>query len=528
MPDNIILIGFMGAGKDAVGREIADRTGRAFLSTDECIERSTGRSIKDIFRIHGECYFRDIEAKTVKVIQGLHNTVIATGGGAVIREENRRWLKNAGTVLHLDASPSVLFARAGYDDKRPLAKRKRKFNALYRKRQALYDFCDQRIDTGDRTSDDVARLIIDELSLDKVPGSSGIRSLAVNASSKKYAVMIGQNILTRAIQRIPSCRRMLIVSNPLVCSLYLSKITPGLRKKCLVLNEFVVPDGERYKNHKTVLRIHEYLLRNSFERSDTIVALGGGVISDLCGFAASTFKRGMGFVIMPTTLLAQVDAAIGGKTGVDMMVKNSIGTFYQPDQVIIDVDYLKTLSHRHFLSGFAEVIKYGAIQDPALFLLLEKESRKIKQRDPKILQKIINRCVAIKSKIVARDERELNGQRLILNFGHTIGHVIERLKGYSIDHGAAVAMGMVEEAGIACKLGLLADRDRRRLMRLILDYGLPAGYSKKIKMGAVYKYLRHDKKIAGSKLRLPVLVGIGRVKTMEVKWEKLLLSMVQI
>ncbi len=528
MANNIVLIGFMGAGKDTVGRILASKTNRQLISTDELIEISEGRMISDIFGCKGEKYFRDKESAVLRVIQELPNLIIATGGGMVIREQNRQRLQKMGKVVHLDAPISRLFARSGIDGKRPLAKNKSFFTELYKQRRKLYNFCDFRIDASHKTPSEIANLIIKKFNLPKTITRTAVKKRMVNAESKKYGVLIGNSILTQALKIIPAAKRIAIVSNPLISSLYRSRLMQGLSKRNSLIHEYILPDGEKYKNINHAQKIYHYLLKNNFDRSDLIIALGGGVISDLAGFVASTYKRGIKFVIIPTTLLGQVDAGIGGKTGIDLAVKNSIGTFYQPELVIIDIDFIQTLCPKHFNNGLAEVIKCAAIADPALFSLLEQNIDRIKHRDPIILEKMISRCVMIKGKIVEQDEREESGQRLILNFGHTIGHAIERLSNYRIDHGAAVAIGMVQEARMANRLGYLSDKDQQRLNALISNYGLPVSQTKKMKIADLEQSLKQDKKIRKSTLSLPLLSGIGRVKIKEVAWEKLLSSMVQI
>src|SRR4030042_78016 len=373
MANSIVLIGFMGAGKDTIGKMLALKTGLGFLSTDEFIEISESRSISDIFRIKGEDYFRRKETSVLKAIQRLPNLIIATGGGMVMLEKNRRIIKKMGTIIHLDAGMSVLLVRTRIDRQRPLTKNRKYLKKLFRRRRGLYDFCDYSIDTENRTPTEIAKILMKKINLKSCRGRSNIQRYIIKIDRKKYPVLIGNNILAPALRTVLESKKITIISNPLVSSLYRSKLVKALKKKHSDIHEFILPDGEKYKNVNSALKTYNYLLKNAFDRSDMIIALGGGVISDLAGFAASTYKRGIKYVIIPTTLMGQVDAAIGGKTGIDMMVKNSIGTFYQPDLVIIDIDFIKTLSRQHFIGGLAEVVKYGGIRDSALFLLLEEK-----------------------------------------------------------------------------------------------------------------------------------------------------------
>ncbi len=521
MKDNIVLIGFMGAGKDTVGKLLAEKTGRQFISTDDLVEAAEQQAIADIFHLQGEEYFRAKETMALQALAGLCNLVIACGGGAVIKDKNRRLMSELGRIVHLDADLPCLFKRTIHDRKRPLAKNRSRFGALYKERTGQYDFGACRIDTSRLNPAAVADRIMRKLGLTAGQKQTLISRLTVKAPSKRYDALIGGNILDKAVKSVAGSDRIMIISNPLVSSIYRRKLSWLSNRKNLKVFEHDVPDGEKHKNMHHVRQIYDRLLKNGFERSDMIIALGGGVISDLAGFIASTYKRGMKFVVMPTTLLAQVDAGIGGKTGVDMGVKNSIGTFYQPDLVIVDTAFIQTLSGRQYNNGIAEIIKYGATLDPELFSLLEEKIDRVRQRDPVIMNNIIRRCIAHKARIVEQDEREQAGIRTVLNFGHTIGHALERVSGYSIDHGAAVAVGMSMEAGFAKKTGAMPALDHRRLITLIANYGLPTGFFNGIKTSDIRAFISQDKKIRNSKLRLPILKRIGRTAIREVQWKRL-------
>ena len=259
--------------------------------------------------------------------------------------------------------------------------------------------------------------------------------------------------------------------------------------------------------------LYNFLSESLASRSDTIVALGGGVIGDIVGFVASTFKRGLNLVQIPTTLLAQVDSAIGGKTGVNLDEgKNLVGTFYQPHVVIADVSTLSSLPLGDFVSGLAEVIKYGFIMDEKLFRILIDRKEEIVRRDPEVISKIVERSLRNKARIVELDEREERGKREILNFGHTIGHAIETCSHYSVLHGQAVAIGMVEEARIAVRMGLLDKSVLESLILTLSMFGLPTEIPEGMDVIQLNSIMQQDKKVRHGRLTIPMLVGLGKTE----------------
>ncbi len=277
-----------------------------------------------------------------------------------------------------------------------------------------------------------------------------------------------------------------------------------------------VPDSEQAKSQEWTFRIIKKLLevtRADIKRKPVVVCLGGGVVGDLGGFAASVYKRGIPVIQVPTTLLAQVDASIGGKTAINIpQAKNMVGTFYQPRAVFIDPEFLATLKEREMKQGLAEVIKYAAIRDAKLFAILEERLKQIKRRDQRILREIVARCAAIKARIVAFDEKETRGVRTILNFGHTVGHALEAASSYrrGLRHGEAVAIGMVAAAEISQSLGLCSDATVRRLTALIAAYALPVGCS--FDPAAVLRSLMYDKKFISGGIRMVLLERIGKTR----------------
>lgn len=530
MSNNIILIGFMGSGKDVVGQAIVARTGMRFLSIDGYIVLQENKTINRIFKESGESCFRKLEKEAILALKDLKNIVISTGGGIAIDKENRSLLSETGKVVYLDAQLNVIEERLKKDSDRPLIKDRKNIRRIFeeRKRNGIYNFADLRIDTSSMTPDEIADEIIQSGYTTRAGIGFTIDKLVVNTQLKEYPVYIGSNFFNNnsKFDKLGNLNtdRAVIVTNPVTGALYLRFIENILKENGIDPIHFIIPDGEKFKTLKTVLRIYDFLLKNHVTRSEPILALGGGVIGDLAGFVASTYKRGIQFIQIPTTLLSQIDASVGGKTGVDHKLgKNMIGTFYQPDMVIADVSMLLSLPEKEFRNGLAEVIKYGIIKDPELFDLLETKRNEILKRNISVLIEIVSKCVQIKGKVVEKDEKEEKGLREILNYGHTIGHIIETVTGYSrYSHGEAVAIGMVEEARRALKHGFLNDINLRRMTELISSYDLPVEIPKDINKNDFRSKILQDKKVKRGKIRLPIPEGIGKIILKEVKCEDFL------
>ena len=530
MNNNIILVGFMGTGKDTVGKQIAERTGMAFFSTDRYVEIMEGMSIKAIFQKKGERYFRKKEKETLDRIKGIRNVVIATGGGIVLRKRNYEILSQMGKVVHLYAKSSVIEKRLAKNRSRPLLNNTEDLKKLYKKRIGLYKG-EITIDTSNKTPLEVASIIINKAGLKKKQTDMAQEKVLVHSHSGRYPVYIGIDLKKdgKPFMHFKG-RKAVVITNSLVGTLYLDKLMNTLKDAGLVPYPFFVPDGEKYKNLDQVIRIYDYLARKHIARSDVIIGFGGGVIGDLTGFVASTYKRGMKLIQIPTTLLAQVDASVGGKTGVNhRWGKNMIGSFYQPDSVISDIGFLLSLPENEFKNGLAEVIKYSIIKDKELFFLLEQGKKKILNYDLLLLKSIIKRCIIIKGEIIKKDEYEQSKKREILNFGHTIGHCIETISKYSqYKHGEAVAIGMIAESKIAQKTGFLRKDTLKKIVKLITSYGLSAEIPADMERKKLKRALMQDKKIKNGKLVIPVPLGIGSQKIKEIACKKFLLYMDQI
>lgn len=305
-------------------------------------------------------------------------------------------------------------------------------------------------------------------------------------------------------------RSVAIVTNVKVNRLYGANCLSSLRKSGFRTVTVTLPDGEQYKTIEHVKKIYDELIRNSFDRSDAILALGGGVTGDMAGFAAATYMRGIDYVQVPTTLLAQVDSSVGGKTGVDYPGgKNIIGAFHQPRLVLSDISALLTLSAREFRCGMAEVIKYGIIRSASLFNYLEKSVDKINGRKKEALERIVTESCRIKARIVEEDEKEL-GVRAILNMGHTFGHAIETALNFrKIKHGEAVAIGLVMASRLSYSLGLLKAKSVHRVHSLIQNFGLPTSLPRNLDPDDVIKGMGHDKKTVSGMRKFIVFDKIG-------------------
>jgi 3-dehydroquinate synthase len=337
-----------------------------------------------------------------------------------------------------------------------------------------------------------------------------VQTIQVDLGPSSYPITIGSGLLTdRALleSRIPG-RDLLIVTNTTVAKLYLAKLTGGFAQRRIA--ECILPDGEQYKTLQTAGWVLDALVANKMNRDATVLALGGGVVGDIAGFAAACYQRGIGYVQIPTTLLAQVDSSVGGKTGVNHPGgKNLIGAFYQPRAVIADTDALRTLPDRELKSGLAEVIKHGCVWDPMLFNWLDRSLQQLLARDAEALTYAIARSCEIKATVVARDEREFD-LRAILNFGHTFGHAIEAATGYQeYLHGEAVGLGMLIATDLSHRMGLIDAAVKERLRDILVRTGLPIE-APHIGAAKAYELMQMDKKVVGGAIRLVLLEKLGR------------------
>ncbi len=340
-----------------------------------------------------------------------------------------------------------------------------------------------------------------------------MQTVTVSLGERSYSIHIGRGLLEEIgdyLQRLPLTKRALVVTQPSIRGLYGDRVMASLRAQGFAAETYEVVDAEEAKSLTWLETIYDRLIDLRLDRRSPLIALGGGVVGDLAGFAAATYLRGIPFVQIPTTLLAQVDSSIGGKTAVNHpRGKNLIGAFYQPRAVLVDVDTLQTLSARELRSGLAEVVKYGVIANPELFQLLEERATDVLRRDSELLTRIIRDCCQIKADVVAADEQE-GGLRAILNFGHTFGHAIEAAGGFSTyTHGEAVAIGMIWATELSRRLGMCSPDLPERLRKLLRTFGLPTALAKSLQ--GIREALLLDKKALGGRLRFILAEELGKV-----------------
>ena len=530
-PKRIFLIGLSGAGKSTVGKLLAARLGWEFADSDAAIEAAAAQAIPDIFREEGEGSFRAREADALAALANREPVVVATGGGAPTTEAARRAMGN-GFVVWLAVSPETAASRLEKNpdtESRPLLEGDPagRLASLLAARLEYYQRADASIDV-DALSPEQAAAEIEQLWVEwrshPAPGHERFFTPEVSRADAaqrphvaavvrtplaSYPVVVedGALGLLGAVCRDEGLSgRAFLISDDQIGPLYGARTVAALSAAGYACETFTIPAGEEHKNLATLSSVYDWLLASRVERSDFAVCLGGGVVTDLAGYAAATILRGIDFIHVPTSLLAMVDASIGGKTGVDhARGKNMIGAFAQPRAVVIDPSLLATLPERHLRNGWAEVIKHGFILDEALCRELEAAAG-----DPRTMMsaRLIGWSAAIKAGVVSEDERE-SGRRTLLNYGHTIGHAIEAVTGYSsVLHGEAVAIGMRAAGLIAAEMGLLAADGLERQQKLIRAAGLPESVPG-VSADAVLDATLSDKKVRGGEVRWVLLEGIG-------------------
>jgi 3-dehydroquinate synthase len=503
----IVLVGFMGAGKSTVGRILARLAGLPFIDTDALVEAREGRTIEQIFSQDGERGFREVEREVVMETLAGDDAVIALGGGSLVDPQICRQIESA-TVVHLRVSYGEAMRRLGSETlDRPMLTL-RDPRTLAAEREGVYEIVsDLGVETDGRSPRDVA---MDIAVACFGPGIAADRPrhIPVLLPRGHYEVVVGRDLIENLPDHLPhleGIEQIVVMTQP-----SLERLSTELIASLQGLGHVSVEtldEGEGAKSLASAEALYEALAARDFHRNDLIVSFGGGVVSDVAGFVASTYARGTRLVHIPTTLLAQVDAAIGGKTGVNLpKAKNMVGTFYQPDGVICDVDLLVSCPVEEVVSGAAEVVKYGLIADPSLLDLVESQAQKLIGGDAPTLIDVVCRSVEIKSEVVARDERDAN-QRAVLNYGHTLGHAIEQTMGYgAIRHGEAVAIGMMGAAYVGRALGLTNELVVDRHRRVLMDLGLPV--STDLTLEDLKPALQLDKKYRGGS-RFVLLRAIG-------------------
>lgn len=519
----LLLSGFMATGKSSVGRLLADKRGARFLDLDVEIESEAGKSIESFFASHGESAFRALEAKVLRrAIAGCQEpTVIALGGGALLDRSVRVEVLGAAVVLTLTASPEEILRRAegqsGARAARPLLNgpdRESRIAALLGARRLAYLEAHAQISTEGRTPAEIAEeagRIWDE------------DSVCVAAGEETYRVLIGEGLIEKRLSDLvgqPS--GTLLVTDSNVNPLHGDKARAALSAKEGARAEVVLTPGEEHKNLAGLSQIFEAAFENSIDRKATFVGLGGGVVTDMTGFAAATWVRGVRWIGCPTTLLSMVDASVGGKTAVDFKAaKNSVGAFWQPAGVICDVETLRTETDRMFVGAVSEVVKTALIGDPDLLGFLEENAARLLVRDPEVTTRVVDRCVRVKARIVALDEREA-GVRATLNLGHTIGHALESAGGYTgLTHGEAVSLGLVAALRLGQKKGHTPPELVHRVLALLEALRLPRHLAA-ADLERSTSLLSHDKKRAGDSIRFVYARAPGDVFTESIHLSELI------
>jgi 3-dehydroquinate synthase len=553
--ENLVLVGMMGAGKGSVGACLGRVLGRPLVDTDDLVERIAGKPVAAVFTQAGEAGFRRLERRALQSLDGLRGTVIATGGGAVLDPGNRRLLRRLGPVVWLRASAGTMAARSGAGtaaaESRPLLagldrdSAARCLERLAGDRAPLYEsIASVTVDADLLTPDKLALRIMDRVevlaggkpSRLPAPAPPSPRRCGVQLdTAARHAVFCGPGLLDSTI-----CfeglaggggRRGLLVTDALAGALYARKVLASAAGAGLDLETAQVPRGEAAKSPSALVGLYRRMLAGSIGRDGLVVALGGGAVGDVAGFAAATFARGVDHVQLPTTLLAQVDSSLGGKTAIDLDgVKNPVGAFHQPVAVIADVSALRTLPLREMRSGLAEMLKYGLCYDEPLWEQALAWGRGFAAPpgagfDEDLAAELVSCCLRHKAAVVAGDERE-SGPRVALNFGHTLGHAVEGLAAGKLRHGEAIALGMDFAAWLGERQGLTEPGTASCLREGLRSAGLlpakaagdarngPAVWGRgggRSGPGALLPLLFRDKKTRGGRPRFVFLKRIGAV-----------------
>ena len=500
----IFLYGPSGSGKSAAGRRLAAGLNRTFIDLDEQIEIAAGRTIPEIFAEETEAGFRARERAALQAAVADAPGVISLGGGALLDPENQGLAERSGQVVCLTAPLGTLVARLSADETnaRPLLDGglQERLEALLAKRAGHYAAFPVRLETGALTLDQVV------FELQVLTGQFHIRGMGPG-----YDVRIRPGLLDQApgvIRGLSLSGPFAVVTDSNVGRFYGPGLLVGLGKAGEAADLVKFSAGEAHKTLATTEAVWDAFLEKGLERRSTVLALGGGVVGDLAGFAASAYLRGVSWVNIPTSLLAMVDASIGGKTGVDLpQGKNLIGAFHPPRLVLVDPETLATLPRPELRSGMAEVVKHGVIGDPDLFALCEAGWEALEMD----WTAVVRRAMALKIRVIQEDPFE-GGLREVLNLGHTVGHAVELVSEFRLRHGEAVAIGMVAEARLAEKIGLAEQGLSARIAQTLRGLDLPTEIPSDLDPALIVRAMRVDKKKARGTVRFALPEGIGSVK----------------
>ncbi|MDE2517229.1 MAG: 3-dehydroquinate synthase [Rhodospirillales bacterium] len=519
---SIVLVGLMGAGKTSIGRRLAGRLGLPFRDADAEIEAAAGCTVPELFSRYGERAFRDGERRVIHRLLSGDPIVLATGGGAFMDPETRATIRREAVSVWLRCTLPVLLRRVAGRDNRPLlagGDRGEILARLMRERDPLYAEADMIVDCGDESPDTTTQHVLARLSAYVPP-----RRLPIALAQHQYDVVIGQGLLSRAgalLAPVIPQKRAVVITDRIVADLHLQTVLTALAETGIAASEIVVPPGEASKSLPVYADVVDQLLGARVERRSTVIALGGGVVGDLAGFAAATTLRGLPFVQMPTTLLSQVDSSVGGKTGVNTARgKNLVGAFHQPRLVLADTGVLGTLPERELRAGYAEIAKAGLIGDAAFFDWCERNGAAVVGGDGAAQAEAILRACAFKAGVVGEDEREEkpNDGRALLNLGHTFAHALEAEYGYTggLLHGEAVAIGLGLAFRLSARLGFCAPADAARVVAHIGSVGLMAELgmlNRRFSAATLIGHMQRDKKMQDGRLKFILARGIGQAFT---------------
>jgi len=493
---HIFLYGPSGTGKSTIGQLLADNLHLPFIDLDHVIETNAGKPIPQIIEQDGEDAFRGLETNALKGISNEKESIIALGGGALLREENRAFAESNGRIILLMAELDTLLSRLKADaNKRPLlaGDLREKLSSLVARREEHYASFENQLRVDDKSIEQVTQQLQIQL------GRHHLSAMG------EYDVIVGD---VSNLKNFPM-QHPIVVTDENVAKFHLDRIVQTLGSDA---KSVIIPAGEEYKNLETVSHLWNSFLKNGLDRKSTVIALGGGVIGDLSGFAASTYMRGIQWIGVPTTLLSMVDASMGGKTGFDLPEgKNLIGSFYPPKLVLADPDLLLTLTERELVSGMAEVVKHGVISDPELFELCKQGMEWVKQN----LEEIVKRAMAVKIKVIEEDPYE-RGIRAALNLGHTVGHAVELVSQFELRHGEAIAIGLMAEAKYSARIGLAGKGLVEAIEETLSGLGLPIQIPDGMPREEIIRAMRVDKKKNAKEIRFALPVEIGRVELVNV------------
>ncbi len=507
----IVLTGFMAVGKTTVGRRVAALLGCPFIDLDALVEQAAGQPIPTLFG-ESEAEFRWWEQYVLGRLDLTEPQVISTGGGALIGAWNRQRVSEALVVV-LDASLDKIQERLTGGPERPLAA---ELATRYSQRYAIYQRFPHHVDTTHLSTDEVANEVVaivktQTASNAPTPPRQRGETLVVSAPNASYPIHIEWDVAAGIGGYVGALQpsSVAVITDMTVGRLWGESLRYDLLAARLPTVMIEVPTGEPYKRLETVETVYDRLLDYGIDRQSVIVALGGGVVGDMAGFVAATWMRGVkGLVQVPTTLLAMVDASIGGKTGVDHPKgKNLIGAFRQPDMILADPAFLSSLPPREWRSGMAEVVKHGIISNPDLFAKL-RTSPPLHPTDMTI--ELLTRAIEVKTAIVERDPYE-RGERATLNLGHTFGHAYEVLSEYTLTHGEAVSIGIVTAARLSERLGIAATGLATHIESVLAAFGLPTTWDYASSPDEIWNMMQSDKKKAGKGLRFVLPRAIGDV-----------------